>query len=248
MHQSPYHTEADGVKTALVTGAATGIGQACAERFLVEGWSVIGWDVNPGDDPRISWARVDVSDWDAVEAAARQVGPLGAAVNCAAIALLTPTLEMSREDWDRTIAVNLSGAYYVSRHLFPALAAGRGSLVHVASVNSKNTTRNRAPYNCSKAGVVALTQALAVEWGLAGSGVRVFAVSPGLTLTQQPLARVRSGDISEEALLGRVPLHRWIQPEEIAAAVVRLVGDDFSALHGANVFVDAGYDAWGGNF
>lgn len=248
MQERVYQTQTDRVKTALVTGAATGIGRACAERFLAEGWSVIGWDVRPGDDPNLSWTQVDVSDWDAVEAAARAVEALGAVVNCAAVAFLTPTLEMSREDWDRTIAVNLNGAYYVSRHLYPALVAGHGVLVHVASVNSKNTTRNRAPYNCSKAGVVALTQALAVEWALAGSGVRVFAVSPGLTLTEQPLARVRSGDISEDALLSRVPLRRWIQPEEIASAIVRLVGDDFSALHGANVFVDAGYDAWGGHF
>lgn len=236
------------VRTALVTGAGMGIGQACAERFLGEGWKVIGWDSKPGDDPRISWQQVDVSDWDGVEEAARSVEPLGAVVNCAAVAYMTPTLEMTQTQWDRTIAINLSGAYYVSRHLFGALAAGAGVLVHLASVNSKNTTRNRAPYNCSKAGIVALTQALAVEWALNGSGVRVFAVSPGLTLTQQPLERLRSGDIDEETLLGRVPLKRWIQPEEIAAAIFRLVGDDFSALHGSNVFLDAGYDAWGGHF
>jgi enoyl-[acyl-carrier-protein] reductase (NADH) len=60
--------------------------------------------------------------------------------------------------------------------------------------------------------------------------------------------RIESGDIDEERLLGRVPTSRWIEPEEIAAAVVALVGDDFSAMHGANVFVDAGYDAWGGHF
>lgn len=231
-----------------MTGAGLGIGAACAERFLAEGWDVIGWDLRPGEDERISWRAVDVSDWDAVAAAAAGAPPLGAVVNCAGIALLTPTLEMAREDWDRTLAINLSGAYYVSRHLFPALDAAGGVLVHLGSVNAKNTTRNRAPYNASKAGILALTQALAVEWALAGSQVRVIAVSPGLTLTQQPLARIEAGLIDEEALLGRVPTRRWIQPEEIAAAIVRLVGGDFSAMHGANVFLDAGYDAWGGHF
>jgi 3-oxoacyl-[acyl-carrier protein] reductase len=235
-------------RRALVTGAAQGIGAACAERFLAEGWDVVGWDLRPGNNSRLAWQEVDVSDWDAVAAAAREVGPLDAVVNCAAIALLTPTLEMSREEWDRTIAVNLSGAYYVSRHLFPALQAARGVLVHVSSVNSRNTTRFRAPYNCSKAGVVMLTQALAVEWGLANSGVRVFAVSPGITRTQQAMMRIESGRISEEELLGRVPTRRWIETDEIAAAIFRLVSDDFSALHGGNVFVDAGYDAWGGHF
>jgi NAD(P)-dependent dehydrogenase (short-subunit alcohol dehydrogenase family) len=121
-------------------------------------------------------------------------------------------------------------------------------LVQVASVNCKNTTRFRAPYNASKAGIVALTQALAVEWALAEAGIRVFAVSPGITRTQQASMRIESGAIDEEHLLGRVPTKRWIEPEEIAAAIVRLVGPDFSALHGGNVFLDAGYDAWGGHF
>jgi NAD(P)-dependent dehydrogenase (short-subunit alcohol dehydrogenase family) len=237
-----------GTRTVLITGAAMGIGQACAERFLTEGWGVLGWDVRPGEDERVSWTTVDVSDWDAVEAAAAEVPALQAVVNCAAIALLTPTLEMTREQWDRTIAINLNGAYYVSRHLFPALKAGQGVLVHVASVNSKNTTRYRAPYNCSKAGVVSLAQALAVEWALADSGVRVVTVSPGLTRTAPAMERVESGIIDEETLLGRVPMRRWIEPAEIAAAIVRLVGSEFAALHGSNVFLDAGYDAWGGHF
>ena len=130
----------------------------------------------------------------------------------------------------------------------PRIAPNSPNTPKPGSDNATNTTRNRAPYNCSKAGIVALTQALAVEWALAGSPVRVIAVSPGLTLTQQPLARIQAGLIDEETLLGRVPMQRWIEPEEIAAAIVALVGGDFSALHGTNVFVDAGYDAWGGRF
>lgn len=235
-------------RTALVTGAASGIGAACCERFLSDGWEVVGWDSRPGDDARIAWREVDVSDWDDVAAAAGGVPPLHAVINCAAIARLTPILEMSRDDWDRTLAVNLNGAFYVSRWLYPALEAAKGVLVQVASVNAKNTTRFRGPYNASKAGVVALTQALAVEWALAGSGVRVFCVSPGITRTQQAWMRVEAGAISEEELLGRVPTRRWIEPSEVAAAIVALIGEDFSAVHGANMFVDAGYDAWGGHF
>ena len=131
-------------RTALVTGAGSGIGAACAARFLADGWSVIGWDVRRGEEARVAWAEVDVSDWDAVEAAAASVPPLAAVVNCAGIALMTPTLSMRREDWDRTIAINLNGAYYVSRHLYEPLRRAGGVLVQVASVNAKNTTRFRA--------------------------------------------------------------------------------------------------------
>lgn len=236
------------VRTALVTGASSGIGAAVAARFLSEGWDVLGWDLHPGDEPRVAWTSIDVADWDAVASAAAAAPPLHAVVHCAAIARLTPIMEMSRDDWDQTLQVNLNGSFYVARHLFGSLDQAGGVLVLLSSVNSKNTTRFRAPYNASKAGVVSLTQALAVEWALAGSKVRVFAVSPGITRTQQAMMRVEAGAISEEALLGRTPMHRWIEPEELAAAIVRLVGPEFSALHGGNVFLDVGYDAWGGHF
>ena len=236
-------------KSVLITGAASGIGLACCDRFLEAGWTVHGWDVSGGGDDRVTWRRVDVSDWDAVAAAASEHVALDAVVNCAAIARLAPIMEMTRDDWDRTLAINLNGAFYVSRHVFPALDARDGVLVQVASfVNSKNTTRGRSPYNASKAGLVSLTQALAVEWALAGSKVRVLAVSPGITRTPQPMLRIETGAITEEKLLDRVPTRRWIEPSEIAAAIFGLVGDDFSALHGSNVFLDAGYDAWGGHF
>ena len=197
-----------------MTGASSGIGAAVARRFVDDGWTVIGWDLRPGDDADIAWTAVDISDWDAVADAARDLPPLHAAVHCAAIARLTPIMEMSREDWDQTLAINLNGSFYVARHLFHALDQAGGALALLSSVNSKNTTRFRAPYNASKAGVVSLTQALAVEWALAGSKVRVFAVSPGLTRTQQAVMRIESGAIDEETLLGRTPTHRWIEPAE----------------------------------
>ena len=89
-------------------------------------------NLQTGDDERVERHVVDISDWDAVAAAAAAAPPLDAVVNCAAIARLTPINEMSRDDWDRTLAVNLNGAFYVSRWLYPRLKDAGGVLVHIA--------------------------------------------------------------------------------------------------------------------
>jgi NAD(P)-dependent dehydrogenase (short-subunit alcohol dehydrogenase family) len=231
-----------------VTGAASGIGAAVATCFLEQGWLVEGWDVKSGEDHGVRWSSVDVSDGDAVAAAAASVDEVDAAVNCAAIATLDAILDIDPADWNRTLAINLTGSFNVARALYPALSRARGVLLLVGSVNATNTTTRRGAYSASKAAVVSLTQTIAVEWALADSGVRVLCVSPGLTRTAQATMRIESGAIDEAKLLGRVPLNRWITPDEIAAAIVSLTGPEFSALHGSNVIIDAGYDAWGGHF
>lgn len=236
------------VRRAVVTGAGNGIGAAVASRFLECGWEVEGWDLTPADDPNVRWSAVDVSDADSVTQAACALDSVDAVINCAAIATLDLILDIDPLDWDRTLAINLTGSFNVARSLYPCLRRAEGVLVLVGSVNARNTTTRRGAYSASKAAVVSLTQTIAVEWGLAGSGVRVLCVSPGLTKTAQATMRIESGAIDEEKLLQRVPLNRWIAPKEIAAAIVSLTGSEFSALHGANVVIDAGYDAWGGHF
>jgi NAD(P)-dependent dehydrogenase (short-subunit alcohol dehydrogenase family) len=144
------------------------------------------------------------------------------------------------------IGVNLSGAFYVARWVFPALERGGGALVNIASINATNTFRNRAAYNASKAGLLSLTQTLAVEW--APRGVRVLAVSPGFTRTSMMDQGIRAGRTNEQQIVGYTPQQRILRPEEIASAIVRLVGDDFSGLTGSNVLIDGGFDAWGGRF
>ena len=235
-------------RLAVVTGAASGIGAAVASRFLAQGWEVAGWDIRPGDDPEVCWSSVDVSDGDDVAEVAASLDTVDAAVNCAAIATLDAILDIDPVDWNRTLAINLTGSFNVARALYSALRRAGGVLLLVGSVNAKNTTTRRGAYSATKAAVVSLTQTIAVEWALAESGIRVLCVSPGLTRTAQATMRIESGTIDEAKLLGRVPLNRWITPNEIAAAIVSLTGPEFSALHGANVIIDAGYDAWGGHF
>jgi len=243
------HTESEQrLRRAVVTGAGSGIGAAVASRFLDRGWAVDGWDLKPADDPTVRWSMVDVSDADSVDQAASALDSVDAVINCAAIATLDTILDIDPFDWDRTLAINLTGSFNVARSLHPSLRRAGGVLILVGSVNARNTTTQRGAYSASKAAVVSLTQTIAVEWGLARSGIRVLCVSPGLTQTAQATMRIESGAIDEEKLLQRVPLTRWIAPSEIAAAIMSLTGTDFSALHGANVIIDAGYDAWGGHF
>jgi NAD(P)-dependent dehydrogenase (short-subunit alcohol dehydrogenase family) len=240
--------EQHGLRRAVVTGAANGIGAAVAARFADDGWAVEAWDLRAADDSRLIWSVVDVADPGSVNAAASTLESVDAVINCAAIATLDTILDSDSADWDRTLAINLTGSFNVARALYPSLRQAGGTLILFGSVNARNTTTRRGAYSASKAAVVSLTQTIAVEWALADSGIRVLCVSPGLTKTAQATMRIESGAIEEAKLLGRVPTNRWITPEEIAAAVVRLTGDDFSAMHGANVVIDAGYDAWGGHF
>ena len=193
-------------------------------RFLEQGWDVDGWDLRPATKRGSAGRR---STWP-ISTASPPPHPcstaLDAVVNCAAIATLGTILDIDPDDWSRTLAINLGGSFNVARALYPALRTAGGVLILVGSVNARNTTTRRGAYSASKAAVVSLTQTIAVEWALADSGIRVLCVSPGLTRTAQATMRIESGAIDEKKLLGRVPLNRWITPDEIAAAIVSLTG------------------------
>lgn len=236
--------EADAEAPAvLVTGAANGIGEACATRFRSEGWRVIGWDIEAGHLPSVEWCTVNVADWDSVASAAADLPPLRAVVHCAGTISRTLVLETEKADWDRVVAINLTGTFYVARHVFEPLRQGSGVLINIGSIGATNVLRGRACYNSTKASVIAFTKHLAVEWGQAG--VRAFCVSPGVTRTAMVRDAIAQGSFIESDMTSRTPLGRLVEPEEVAGAVFRLVGDDFSALSGANILIDNGFDAWG---
>jgi NAD(P)-dependent dehydrogenase (short-subunit alcohol dehydrogenase family) len=231
-------------QVAVVTGAASGIGRACTEKLGQEGWFVVGWDISPGDDPAVSWRRVDVGDYASVEAAAADVPVASLLVNCAGISDRAPAAEMSVDQWDRVIRVDLSGTFYCCRSLHDALAQGHGTIVNVASIAAHRSFHSRANYCAAKAGVVALTEVLGLEW--ADSGVRVVAVSPGFVASPMMAEGVTAGHIEEEAVLGRTPQDRFASAEEIAAAIVSLASSAFAFMTGTTVVVDGGWCANGG--
>ncbi len=239
-------------RLALVTGAAGGIGLATVERLGASGWAVAGIDV--ADPPQHvefeAYERLDLGDAFAGEALSRLVGTLprlDALVNNAGLQVVSRLAEMSLEDWERTMAVNLRAAFLTTRAAHRALQSSRGAVVNVSSVHAVHTSSGLVAYAASKGGLVAFSRALALEW--AADGIRVNAVLPGAVDTpmlRAGLGRWAAADDDEAlATLGRrTPLGRVGRPTEIAEAIVFLAdGERSSFITGQSIVVDGGVSA-----
>ena len=221
-------------RAALVTGAGSGIGAACVDRFLADGHRVVGVDLRAGrmaERARDLEAivEIDVADADAVNAI-DGVDGIDIVVQCAAIAgPIGPLTELSPTDWDRAMAVNVSGVVNVMRATLPAMVRrGWGRVVNNASIAGKEGNAHQSAYSASKGAVIALTKSVAKE--LATTGVLVNAVAP--TITDTPLL----GPATQEMLdfmVSRVPMGRMCQPEEVAALVSWLCSEECSFSTGA---------------
>jgi 3-oxoacyl-[acyl-carrier protein] reductase len=209
---------------AIVTGAASGMGRACAERFAAEGWSVAGLDLAPADLGSVRGLPVDVTDPRAVGAAVAQavdeLGAPSAVVNAAGIypptTLETATVELYR----RTFDVNVLGTILVTQAAAPHMADG-GAIVNFASIDAFVPSQGQLVYCASKAAVVALTRSLALELA---PRVRVNAIAPGWVDTPGNRATGRM-----EAALADVPLGRAATPDEMADLVWFLAGEGRAA-------------------
>jgi len=242
-------------KVAFVTGAASGIGAACALRFAEEGAYVVGLDTAQPDPPR--WKRVcgaapgasfhlgDVRDEaamaEAVSAVVAELGRIDLLVNSAGVAGGGPVHALAMEEWNRVLDVNLKGTFLACKHVLPhMLARTSGSVINIASVEGIEGFEGGSAYNASKGGVILLTRNMAMDYGR--RGIRVNAICPGFI--QTPLAEnVFGGALAEQ--LARVveatQLGRLGQPEEIAGAALYLASDDASYVTGQSLVVDGGY-------
>jgi NAD(P)-dependent dehydrogenase (short-subunit alcohol dehydrogenase family) len=251
-------------RAVLVTGAAGGIGRAVVERFLALGDAVTLADVDGerlakaaaelgGDGRVLSTAVADVrsvADCEAtVRAAVDAHGRLDVLVNCAGVWVEGPTEQMTEEQWDRTVDVNLKGTFFACRHAIPHLLRSEGCIVNLSSDAGLVGTPETAIYCASKGGVSLLTKALAME--LAPKGVRVNAVCPNDVDTPmlEGQARDFGGDDPKrylDALLAKYPQReraRFIRPEEIAALVAYLASPEAAPITGACIPIDFGSTA-----
>lgn len=234
-------------KVILVTGAASGIGQATAEAVREAGGIVAAADISAIANlgPNDMSLKLDVSDADQTEAIVAQIvsrfGRIDGAATCAGVSVEGAVTQFSLEDWNRALAVNLTGTMLTCRSVLPQMqSAGRGSIVAVSSIYGMTGGPGNTPYNVSKGGILQLVRSMAADYGAAG--IRVNVVSPGYIETPMTRMLEHAGAI-RDGFIAMHLLRRPGKPEEVGQVIRFLLSDDSSFVTGANIPVDGGFSA-----
>ena len=244
-------------KITIITGAGRGIGRVIALRFAQEGARVVIADLDESSVHAVAaeivaagglglGLKLDVAQPAMVDAAIAETrsrfGRLDVLVNNAGIGSCVPVLELTLEEWERNLRVNLTGTFLCAQAAARVMVAqGCGRIINIASISGQRGGVGRAAYGAAKAGVIQLTRVMAVE--LSARGVGVNAISPGPVDTDQ--SRGTHTPATRRAYLDRIPMKRYGQAEEIAAAAVFLAADESSFVVGHVLNVDGGFDAAG---
>lgn len=238
-------------KVALITGGASGIGAATARRLVQEGARVVLADIDEAGARRLA-AKIgdrarpvvgDISVPHDAEAMVRQTveafGRLDVLHNNAAMGLPGRMAEMDAESWSRTIAINLTGHFLLARHALPVmLEQGAGVVVNMSTATALTVEEGLGAYAAAKAGVIALTRQIAVEYGR--RGIRANCICPGAVATPPTMAFVGAVEGVRARIEAATPLRRIASPEELANVVVWLASDESSYVNGATIVVDGG--------
>lgn len=235
--------------SVLLTGAAGGIGVAMAEAFAAAGARLALVDLNAptelaarlGSEHRAY--QIDLSDPTAVQSEVPRIGQemgIDIVINNAGLGIVFPADQMNVEDWDNTFAVNLRGPWLVSAAALPFLKkSGRGRIVNIASQAGVVAIDEHAAYGSSKAALIGLTKIQALEW--AKFGITVNSISP--TVVETPMALVGWAGEKGEKAKADIPVGRFAQPSEIAAAALYFASEGAAIVTGANLMADGGFTA-----
>jgi meso-butanediol dehydrogenase/(S,S)-butanediol dehydrogenase/diacetyl reductase len=241
-------------KRVVITGGASGIGEATTERFVAEGARVVVFDRDlPGGEklrnrlPGLAgFIPCDVSDLDRIPAAFAEavaiMGGVDVLINNAGISIRHGScLDITADEWNRVIGINLTGAFFVAQAAAKLMVAqGSGVIVNMASTNGIMGFRYYTDYNATKAGIIELTKSMAVELA---PKIRVLAVAPGYVMT--PMQRAEYTDEMFEELNQKIPLKRHALPEEVASMFAYLASDEAAYLTGHAYIIDGGEVAGG---
>ncbi len=229
-----------------ITGAASGIGAACAARFVEEGAIVVGSDVQEPDSfSGASFEILDVRDADRQKAVADAIvaehGPIDVIITAAGVGVGGAVHSLSLEDWQRCQDINLTGTMLTAKMALPSMIAnGSGSIITVASVEGLEGCEGGSTYNASKGGVVLLTKNMACDYGPAG--IRANTICPGFIKTPMLENTILEGEFRDK-IIGQHKLRRLGESHELAGPAVFLASDDASFVTGVALPVDGGYHA-----
>ena len=243
--------------TALVTGASTGLGREIAVALARAGYDLAITELShiPLDDtvrhPDFAGAKVvpvalDLRDPDSIGAACKAalagLGEIDVLVNNAARALIKPAVDVTWDEWDDVLDTNLKGAFFMSQHVAHAVIARgrRASIVNMSSTHGQTGLAGRSVYGIAKGGINQMTRMLAIEW--AAAGIRVNAVAPTTVMTPSRQAML-SDPVRRGEMLSRIPLGRFPEPAEIAAAVLYLASPAAASITGHVLLLDGGLTA-----
>ena len=240
------------MKTAVITGAAQGIGKQTAILLDELGWSLALIDLQPVDTQQYKYAIALIGDItsekfvaDAAAATVTKFKRVDALVNNAGISNISPALDTSTERYRQVLEVNLVAPFILAKTFGKImLDAGSGAIVNVASVAGLQGVADRSAYNASKHGLIGLTRTLAVEWG--ARGVRVNAVCPGWVKTEMDHNDQAGGSYTDQDIIDHVPMGRFARPHDIAQAIAWLCDDRQSGfVNGVSLPVDGGWTSDG---